>query len=45
MAGIFEKIVAGEIPSHKIYEDDLVYSFLDINPLAPGHALVIPKIW
>merc|ERR1719436_628013 len=43
MAGIFEKIVAGDIPSFKIYEDDLVYSFLDINPLSPGHVLVIPK--
>uniref|UniRef100_A0A7S4FW23 HIT domain-containing protein n=1 Tax=Eutreptiella gymnastica TaxID=73025 RepID=A0A7S4FW23_9EUGL len=43
MAGIFEKIVAGQIPSHKIYEDDLVYAFLDINPVAPGHTLVIPK--
>mmetsp|Transcript_52377 Transcript_52377/g.150950 ORF Transcript_52377/g.150950 Transcript_52377/m.150950 type:complete len:136 (-) Transcript_52377:114-521(-) len=43
MAGIFEKIVAGDIPSHKVYEDDLVYAFLDINPLAPGHTLVIPK--
>eukprot|EP00928_Gymnodinium_smaydae_P020567 TRINITY_DN17947_c0_g1_i1.p1 TRINITY_DN17947_c0_g1~~TRINITY_DN17947_c0_g1_i1.p1 ORF type:complete len:160 (+),score=43.58 TRINITY_DN17947_c0_g1_i1:71-481(+) len=43
MAGIFEKIVAGDIPSHKIYEDELVYAFLDINPLSPGHALVIPK--
>eukprot|EP00929_Paragymnodinium_shiwhaense_P046377 TRINITY_DN23604_c0_g1_i1.p2 TRINITY_DN23604_c0_g1~~TRINITY_DN23604_c0_g1_i1.p2 ORF type:complete len:146 (+),score=28.11 TRINITY_DN23604_c0_g1_i1:24-440(+) len=41
---LFEKIVAGDIPSSKIYEDDLVYSFLDINPLSPGHALVIPKI-
>mmetsp|Transcript_123823 Transcript_123823/g.194222 ORF Transcript_123823/g.194222 Transcript_123823/m.194222 type:complete len:138 (-) Transcript_123823:35-448(-) len=43
MAGIFERIVAGTIPSYKIYEDDLVYSFLDINPLSPGHTLVIPK--
>mmetsp|Transcript_47654 Transcript_47654/g.94320 ORF Transcript_47654/g.94320 Transcript_47654/m.94320 type:complete len:138 (+) Transcript_47654:75-488(+) len=43
MAGIFEKIVAGQIPSHKIYEDELVFAFLDINPLSPGHALVIPK--
>ncbi len=41
---LFEKIVAGEIPSWKVYEDDLVYSFLDINPLHPGHALVIPKV-
>merc|ERR1719436_858421 len=43
MAGIFEKIVAGDIPSFKIYEDDLVYSFMDINPCSKGHVLVIPK--
>mmetsp|Transcript_5026 Transcript_5026/g.6116 ORF Transcript_5026/g.6116 Transcript_5026/m.6116 type:complete len:138 (-) Transcript_5026:1332-1745(-) len=43
MEHLFEKIVAGDIPSLKIYEDELVYSFLDINPLAPGHTLVIPK--
>ena len=40
---IFTKIIAGEIPSHKIYEDDLVFAFLDINPLAPGHTLLVPK--
>ncbi len=40
---IFCKIVAGEIPYHKIYEDADFLAFLDINPLAPGHALVIPK--
>ena len=40
---IFSKILAGEIPSHKVYEDDFVYAFLDINPLSPGHTLVIPK--
>ena len=40
---VFTKILAGEIPSHRVYEDDLVYAFLDINPLAPGHTLVIPK--
>jgi histidine triad (HIT) family protein len=40
---IFCKIVAGEIPSAKVYDDDLVYSFLDINPINAGHALVIPK--
>lgn len=44
MDHLFEKIVAGTIPSYKIYEDDLIYSFLDINPLSPGHTLVIPKI-
>ena len=40
---IFSKILRGEIPCHKLYEDDLVFSFLDIGPLSPGHALVIPK--
>lgn len=40
---IFTKIIKGEIPSHKIYEDDLVFAFLDINPLSPGHTLVVPK--
>ena len=40
---IFSKIIAGEIPCHKIYEDEHVLAFLDINPLAPGHTLVIPK--
>ena len=41
---IFCKIAAGEIPCHKLYEDDRVLAFLDLGPLAPGHALVIPKI-
>ncbi|HTQ81159.1 MAG TPA: HIT family protein [Thermoanaerobaculia bacterium] len=40
---IFDKILAGEIPSHKVYEDEHVYAFLDIGPLSPGHTLVIPK--
>jgi len=40
---IFTKIVKGEIPSHKVYEDDRVYAFLDIHPVQPGHTLVIPK--
>jgi histidine triad (HIT) family protein len=40
---IFSKIIKGEIPSHKIYEDDKYFSFLDINPIQPGHTLVIPK--
>ena len=40
---IFTKILSGEIPSHKVYEDELVYAFLDIGPLSPGHTLVIPK--
>ncbi|MEJ5300093.1 MAG: HIT family protein [Thermodesulforhabdaceae bacterium] len=40
---IFCQIVKGTIPSAKLYEDDFVLSFLDINPINPGHALVIPK--
>ncbi|MFN3167083.1 MAG: HIT family protein [Phycisphaeraceae bacterium] len=40
---IFCKIIAGEIPCHKLYEDDRVLAFLDIGPLSAGHALVIPK--
>lgn len=40
---IFCKIIKGEIPSYKVYEDDFVYAFLDINPLVEGHTLVIPK--
>ncbi len=40
---VFTKILRGEIPCHKVYEDDLVFAFLDIGPLSPGHTLVIPK--
>lgn len=40
---IFTKIAKGEIPSYKVAENDRFYAFLDINPLAPGHTLVIPK--
>ncbi|RKY05489.1 HIT family protein [Candidatus Poribacteria bacterium] len=40
---IFCKIVAGEIPSNKVYEDDEVVAFMDINPANPGHTLVVPK--
>ena len=40
---IFCKIINQEIPSHKIYEDDKVYAFLDISQVTPGHALIIPK--
>ena len=40
---IFSKILRGEIPCHKVYEDDRVLSFLDIGPVALGHTLVIPK--
>ena len=44
MATIFSKIVAGEIPSYKVAEDENYYAFLDINPLTKGHTLVIPKV-
>ncbi len=40
---IFSKILRGEIPCHRVYEDEAVLAFLDVNPLAPGHTLVIPK--
>lgn len=40
---LFCKIAKGEIPSKKVYEDDLVYSFWDINPEAPVHILIVPK--
>ncbi len=40
---IFGKILRGEIPCHKVYEDDHVLAFLDINPVSHGHTLVIPK--
>lgn len=43
MASIFSKIVAGDIPCYKIAENDRFFAFLDINPLAEGHTLVIPK--
>lgn len=43
MPSIFSRIVAGEIPSYKVAEDVAHYAFLDINPMAPGHTLVIPK--
>jgi histidine triad (HIT) family protein len=43
MATIFTKIIRGEIPSYKVAEDDRFYAFLDINPLAVGHTLVVPK--
>lgn len=44
MASIFTKIINGEIPSYKIAEDDDHYAFLDINPQAKGHTLVVPKL-
>jgi histidine triad (HIT) family protein len=43
MTSIFTKIINGEIPCHKVYEDDKTLAFLTINPIHPGHALVIPK--
>ena len=43
MASIFSRIVAGEIPSYKVAEDENYYAFLDIAPMAKGHTLVIPK--
>jgi histidine triad (HIT) family protein len=44
MSSIFSKIISGEIPCHKIAEDDKHLAFLDITPLAKGHTLVIPKV-
>ena len=40
---IFTKIIKGEIPCHKVYEDDKTFAFLDIHPIQPGHTLVVPK--
>ena len=40
---IFTKIIRGEIPCHKIYEDEFSFAFLDIHPKTPGHTLVVPK--
>ena len=44
MASVFSKIIAGEIPCHRIAEDERYLAFLDIQPLVPGHVLVIPKL-
>ncbi len=44
MASIFTRIIQGEIPCHKVGEDDRYLAFLDINPLREGHSLVIPKL-
>ena len=44
MSSVFSKIVAGEIPCYKIYEDEKTFAFLDIHPETKGHVLVIPKI-
>ena len=43
MATIFSRIASGEIPSYKVAENEDFYAFLDINPLSPGHTLVIPR--
>jgi histidine triad (HIT) family protein len=43
MATIFSRIIAGEIPSYRIAENDRFYAFLDINPMTKGHTLVVPK--
>jgi histidine triad (HIT) family protein len=47
MVSIFTKIIQGDIPSYKVYEDDLIYAFLSIEPFHLGHTLVVPKeeIW
>jgi histidine triad (HIT) family protein len=42
-SNVFAKILRGELPSHKVYEDDCTFAFLDIMPRSPGHTLVIPK--
>ena len=44
MASIFSKIIAGEIPCHKVAENDTCFAFMDIMPLAMGHVLVVPKV-
>lgn len=44
MASIFSKIIRGEIPAHKVYEDDMTLAFLDIHPKTEGHVLVVPKV-
>ena len=44
MASIFSKIIKGEIPCHKIAEDEQFFAFLDVFPMVPGHVLVVPKI-
>lgn len=44
MASIFSKIISGEIPCHKVHEDEKFLAFLDVNPLQKGHTLVVPKV-
>lgn len=43
MASIFTQIINGEIPCHKVHEDDLTFAFMDIHPIQPGQVLVVPK--
>jgi histidine triad (HIT) family protein len=43
MTSIFSQIITGEIPSHRVYEDEATFAFLDINPRQEGHTLVVPK--
>ena len=43
MSSVFTKIINGDIPSYKVFEDEKHYAFLDINPLSKGHTLVVPK--
>ena len=43
MSCFFCKIISGELPSHKVYEDEFILAFLDVNPVNPGHTLVVPK--
>ena len=43
MPTLFERIINGELPCHKVYEDKMVFAFLDINPWSPCHTLVVPK--
>ena len=44
MSSIFTKIISGKIPSYKIFENDLIFAFLDISPIRPGHILIVPKV-
>jgi histidine triad (HIT) family protein len=44
MSSLFSRIIAQEIPSYKVYEDEYVYAFLDIFPQHPGHTLIVPRV-
>lgn len=41
---IFERLIAGELPAHFVYQDDCCVAFMDINPMSPGHVLVVPRL-